>query len=103
MMDPTDYIGHGAFEMRSRTKRWRTILGTSLFVLGCVLPLFIPLLYLLPLNGWWLGAFTALFALGLPELLWLLAALVIGKEGLVRLKDSTKAMARRVWNRFVQR
>ena len=103
MMGPTVYIGHAVFVMNSRTNRWRTVLGTSLFVLGCVLPLFIPLLYLLPLNGWWLGALTALFALGLPELLWFLAALLIGKDGLIQLKDVTKAMARRVWNRFARK
>lgn len=96
-MVPTDCIGHDALGMRSKTKHWRTILGTSLFVLGCVLPLFIPLLYLLPLNGWWLGALTALFALGLPELLWLLAALCIGREGFARLKQTTMRMCKMWW------
>jgi hypothetical protein len=44
------------------------------------------LLYLLPLNAWWLGALTALFALGLPELIWFIAALVVGKEGFREIK-----------------
>lgn len=68
----------------------RSTVGLLLFLLGLVLPAFIPLLYLLPLNAWWLGALTALFALGLPELIWFIAALVVGKEGFRDIKARVK-------------
>ena len=69
----------------------RTTIGLVLFLLGLVLPAFIPLLYFLPLNTWWLGALTALFALGLPELIWFIAALIVGKEGFNQIKESVKS------------
>lgn len=69
----------------------RTTIGLVLFLLGLVLPAFIPLLYLLPLNAWWLGTLTALFALGLPELIWFIAALVVGKEGFKQIKSKVFA------------
>lgn len=69
----------------------RTTIGLVLFLLGLVLPAFIPLLYFLPLNAWWLGALTALFALGLPELIWFIAALIVGKEGFNKIKETVKS------------
>lgn len=68
----------------------RSTVGLLLFLLGLVLPAFIPLLYLLPLNAWWLGALTALFALGIPELIWFIAVLVVGKEGFQEIKARVK-------------
>jgi len=73
----------------------RSTVGLLLFLLGLVLPAFIPLLYLLPLNAWWLGALTALFALGLPELIWFIAMLVVGKEGFQEIKAMVKSWVKR--------
>lgn len=79
----------------------RSTVGLLLFLLGLVLPAFIPLLYLLPLNAWWLGALTALFALGLPELIWFIAVLVVGKEGFIEIKNSVKERVK-VWKSRVK-
>lgn len=72
----------------------RSSVGLGLFLLGLALPACIPLLYLLPLNGWWLGALTALFALGLPELIWFIAVLVVGKDGFREIKAKVLGWAR---------
>jgi hypothetical protein len=60
---------------------WRRRTGITLFVLGTVLPGFIPLIYLAGIDGWPAAALTALFSLGLPEVLWFLAAVFIGRDG----------------------
>lgn len=84
------------------TQRSRTRLAAGLFVLGLALPAFIPLLYLLPLNAWWLGVLTAGFALGIPELLWFICVLLIGKAGFRRLKRRTYVHVRSAWRRIAK-
>jgi hypothetical protein len=80
---------------------WRARAALVLFIVGLALPACIPVLYLLPLNAWWAGALTAGFALGIPELLWFVAALLIGKEGFRRLKRRMRTrwrvIVRRAW------
>lgn len=73
---------------------WRIRLGTGLFVVGLVLPGAIPFVYMAQLDAWLTGVLTAAFAVGLPELLWLLAALCIGREGVKLLWRRTKIIVR---------
>jgi hypothetical protein len=78
---------------------WRVRTGTGLFLLGLVLPAFIPLIYLVGITGWPAAILTALFALGLPEAIWVASALVIGRDGFRALKR--EAWLR--WKWFVRR
>lgn len=65
---------------------WRFRLGLLLFVLGGVCPIFIPLVAATGLSATWKTTISGLLALGIPELLWLAAAAVMGKSGFNRLK-----------------
>ncbi|MBU3740708.1 MAG: hypothetical protein FGM24_00320 [Candidatus Kapabacteria bacterium] len=87
---------------RSVLPGWRVGLGTGLFLLGLVLPAAIPLVYMAQLDAWITGVLTAAFAIGLPELLWLLAALCIGRDGVKRLWRQTKVHARIARRRSVR-
>lgn len=60
---------------------WRRAAGLCLFLLGLVLPSLIPGIFLLGIDGWLAAALTVAFSIGLPELLWVLAALFIGRQG----------------------
>ena len=60
---------------------WRRVAGLSLFVLGMFLPSLIPLIFILGIDGWLAAGLTLAFSVGLPELLWVLAALFIGRQG----------------------
>lgn len=60
---------------------WRRRTGATLFVLGMFLPSLIPVIFLIGIDGWLAAGLTVAFSVGLPELLWLLAALFIGREG----------------------
>jgi hypothetical protein len=84
--------------------RWRTRTGTGLFLVGLVLPAAIPLLYMIDLHPWLTGTLTAAFAIGLPELMWVLAAIVIGKDGVRPLWRHTRVrwqIVRKRLRRFV--
>ena len=63
------------------TSALRRRVGIGLFLLGTFLPAFIPLIYVLGVDGWLAAALTAAFSIGLPELFWLLAAIFIGRDG----------------------
>ncbi|MBU3679612.1 MAG: hypothetical protein FGM32_08405 [Candidatus Kapabacteria bacterium] len=56
-----------------------------MFLLGTFLPSFIPLIYVVGFDGWVAVALTGAFSIGLPELLWLTAALFIGRDGVAHL------------------
>ncbi|MEY3386964.1 MAG: hypothetical protein RIR53_1775 [Bacteroidota bacterium] len=73
---------------------WRRRTGVTLFLLGTFLPSFIPLIYILGFKGWVAAALTGAFSIGLPELLWLLAALFIGREGVAHLWRHVKVRGR---------
>jgi len=64
---------------------WRRRTGITLFALGTVLPALIPLIYMAGIDGWLAATLTALFSLGLPEVLWFLAAIFIGRDGVKHL------------------
>jgi hypothetical protein len=74
---------------------WRFGLGVTLFTVGLVCPVFIPVLGLLDLPAAWMATLSGFFALGLPELLWLAAAVVLGKEGFARLKAALWGIVKR--------
>jgi hypothetical protein len=65
---------------------WRFRLGILLFVLGFISPLGIPLVTAMNLSKAWTAILSGLLMLGLPELLWLAAAAIMGKPGFNYLK-----------------
>jgi len=75
--------------------RWRFVLGSALFVSGLFCPAFIPLLGYFDLPTSWLTALSGFFLLGLPEVLWLGAAVVLGREGFSKLKSGLWQLVRR--------
>ncbi len=60
---------------------WRLYIGISLFFFGLLSPLCIPLVAASKLPTLWKTALSGLLMLGIPELLWVGAAAVMGKEG----------------------
>lgn len=60
---------------------WRRAAGLSLFVVGMFLPSLIPVIFILGIDGWLAAGLTLAFSVGLPEVLWVLAALFIGRQG----------------------
>jgi hypothetical protein len=66
---------------------WRFRLGLVFFVLGLVCPVFIPLVTMTDLPTKWKAGISGLLALGIPELLWLVAIAVMGKEGFTYIKS----------------
>ena len=60
---------------------WRFYWGIILFFLGLLSPLFIPLVTATALPAGWKTALSGLLMLGIPELLWVAAAAIMGKSG----------------------
>jgi len=60
---------------------WRFYGGIVLFVLGLLSPLSIPLVTATSLPAGWKTAISGLLMLGIPELLWVAAAAIMGKAG----------------------
>ena len=60
---------------------WRFRLGVLLFILGLIFPILIPLALMVEMSAGMKTAVTGLMAVGLPELIWIAAAAVVGKEG----------------------
>jgi hypothetical protein len=65
---------------------WRFRLGSVLFFLGLVFPIFIPLVLMIDMSAKWKAAVTGLMTFGIPELLWIAAAAILGKEGFKAIK-----------------
>ncbi|MEJ2672645.1 MAG: transporter suffix domain-containing protein [Deltaproteobacteria bacterium] len=65
---------------------WRFRIGVSLFVLGLLSPLGIPLVTATNLSTTWKTTLSGLLMLGIPELFWLVAAAIMGKPGFNYLK-----------------
>lgn len=61
-------------------------IGIALFGLGLICPVFVPLVGTLELPVAWKTVLAGLFMLGIPEVLWLAAAAVMGREGFDFLK-----------------
>ncbi len=66
---------------------WRFRLGSVLFVLGLIFPVFIPLLLMVDMSASLKTAVTGLMVFGIPELLWIAAASILGKEGFKTIRD----------------
>lgn len=77
-------------EERSNPKAspWRMRIGSALFALGLGSPVFVPLVTALPLSIELRTLLSGLFVLGIPEVLWLAAAAVLGRDGFGALKTS---------------
>ena len=61
--------------------QWRFRVGFILFVLGLISPLFIPLVTATGLPAEWKAVISGMLMLGIPELLWMAAVAVMGREG----------------------
>ena len=70
-------------------------IGIALFVVGLLSPLLVPLVNVLALPAEWKATLSGLLLLGIPELLWVVAAGVMGKTGFDRLKSKTFGLLRR--------
>jgi len=72
-------------------QRWRLRVGTGLFALGLFCPLLVPLVSAVSLSTRWRAGLSGMLLLGIPEVLWVAAAAVMGKEGFDFLKG-------RIWS-----
>lgn len=77
-------------------RKW---VGWAFLILGFVAPLFSPI-------GFWLGMppthatiLAGLLLLGLPELFWLIAALLIGKDAVRAVKSKVLSFGRKSKNK----
>ena len=65
---------------------WRFRVGVAIFVLGFAAPLAIPLVVASALPTPWKTALSGALALGVPEIMMVVAAAVMGRQGFARLK-----------------
>jgi hypothetical protein len=73
----------------------RLLLGGAFFILGIICPVLIPFVVA---SGWPVGivsALSGLLALGIPELLMIIAAAILGKSGFNYLKRLFRVLSRR--------
>lgn len=66
--------------------RWRFPVGVAIFVAGFAAPLAIPLVTASDLPAGWKTAISGALAVGVPEVMMVLATAVMGKEGFAELK-----------------
>ena len=66
---------------------WRFPIGVTIFVVGFLAPLAIPLVTSSDLPTAWKTAIGGALAVGVPEIMMVVAAAVMGKEGFARLKS----------------
>lgn len=66
---------------------WRFRLGGVLFFLGLIFPLFIPLVLMIDMSAGWKAAVTGMMSVGIPELLWIAAAAILGKAGFKAIRE----------------
>ena len=71
---------------------WRFRLGVILFILGLIFPIFIPLALMIEMSAKWKTAVTGMMAVGIPDLMWIAAAAIVGKEGFKTIRDKFKAL-----------
>ena len=74
-------------EQKKVENTWRLRLGTGLFFLGLIFPVFIPLALMIEMSDGMKTAVTGIMAVGIPELIWIAAAAVVGKEGFKAIRD----------------
>jgi hypothetical protein len=66
----------------------RLLIGGFFFLLGLICPVFIPLVLLIELSAVYKTIISGLLALGIPELLMLIAIAILGRPGYAYLKAS---------------
>lgn len=66
---------------------WRFYTGLALFVLGLMCPVFVALIMTTDLSVKAKAFASGALSIGIPEVLWILAAAVMGKEGFAKLKQ----------------
>lgn len=74
---------------------WRFRIGIALFVTGLLSPLFVPLVTATNLSTELKTTLSGLLLLGIPELLWLVAAAVMGKSGFDYIKSKAFGFVRK--------
>ncbi len=85
MTTPPSTTGH-ANAAGSGRGGWRFPVGVAIFVLGFCAPLAIPLVVASNLPAAWKTVLSGALALGVPEIMMVVAAAVMGKEGFAELK-----------------
>lgn len=70
--------------------------GLIFFVLGLICPVFIPLVTATDFPAGWKAGLSGLLALGIPELLWMVAIAVMGKEGFRYIKSRFFSLFKKV-------
>jgi len=76
-------------------KTIRFQIGVALFIAGLLSPLLVPLVNALDLSTEWKATLSGLLLLGIPELLWVIAAAVMGKSGFDYLKSKAFGLLKR--------
>ena len=71
------------------------IIGGSVFVLGFLSPLLIPLVLMLPLPATWKTVLTAGPTFGIPEVAAVVAVVIMGREGFQELKQRLWALVKK--------
>jgi hypothetical protein len=77
------------------TPSWRFPVGVAIFVLGFAAPAAIPLVARSGLSAGWKTLVSGALAVGVPEIMMVIAAAVMGKEGFAELKRRIGAFFRR--------
>lgn len=80
---------------RPSSPGWRFRLGVAIFALGWLCPLFVPLVAATSLPTQWKTALSGALLVGAPEVLMLLAAGVMGKQGFEYIKARLLRFLRR--------
>lgn len=75
-------------EQKKVENTWRLRLGTGLFFLGLIFPVFIPLALMIEMSAGMKTAVTGIMAAGIPDLMWIAAAAFLGKEGFKAIRDT---------------
>lgn len=83
-------------QQQTGKSNWRFRLGSILFFLGLVLPVFSPLVLWIDMSAKWKTAVTGAMAFGIPDLLWIAAAAILGKEGFKAIKGKLFFFIRRI-------
>ena len=82
-------------EETMRRSGWRIPVGATIFVIGMAAPLAIPLVAATALPTAWKTVISGALAVGVPEILMLVAAAIMGKEGFAALKRRIGVLVRR--------
>ena len=77
------------------TVSWRYRIGTALFVLGWICPLFIPLVTSSSLSAEMKSFVSGALLIGAPEVFSLVSIAILGKDGFNYLKEKIFALLRR--------